>query len=712
MKTTLQKMIFWTIQFKKTLLKTLLTFLTVFILFGSNAQSDIQIVPYSGQEEIILNQKHLHYWENKESQKIANDFTTLTELDFKILPGKVPNFGFIPHDVWFSFTIHNTLNKDSKLILSINNANLDIIELITFSNGAKNKTAIQQGDLSTFNSREISAKKFALPFKIDSNDTIRCFLRINNGGEQFHFNSTIEKEEHFLQKESSENYFLGIYFGILFFILLFNIFMWVITKELLSRHYSFYLLTFLFLQLSLLGFGKQYIWLNSVYLSNHANPFFASASVYFLIRFSCLYLNLPLFLPKIDKLFRWLQYVILGCAILSLIPLESTYKISILLINALTLLLNIFILPVAISVMRKGYRPAILFLIAFFLLVVSVFAFVLKNFGILPSNFYTDFGFQFGSAAEVILFSLAIVIRFKNFREDAIGRLKELNTLKEEANVQLEKKVIERTLEIDEQRKEIESKNKEIISSISYAKRIQEAILPTEEKLKHLLPSSVMWYAPKDIVAGDFYWVEQKHFKGKDYIFFAVGDCTGHGVPGAMMSVLCTNSLNTALSEITFAGVAQILEKSSAILIENLSQHSKEINDGMDISIACLDTETSTLLWSGANNPLWLLRNNELTEFSGTKRPIGKTSSSLPFEEHAIKLEAEDRLFLFSDGIVDQFGGPNQKKFKKSQLRECILLSSKLSLQEQLDFIKTTVSDWQNTEEQVDDIALIIIGNH
>lgn len=689
--------------------KHLLSLITSLVFSCFFAQDKLETIRYAGQQEIVLGQSTIHFWENKNSENIQAVPKTLDQLDFNKLPGKVPNFGFIPHDVWFTFKICNATSNKAAFVLSLNNPNLDLVELISFYSFDSTVKQYPMGDIAPFKAREIKAKKFAFPLEIVSNDTVTYYLRINNGGEQFHFTSTLHSEELFLQKESSENYFLGIYFGILFFILLFNIFMWVITKELLSRHYSFYLLTFLFLQLSLLGFGKQYLWQDNAYLSNHANPFFASASVYFLLRFSCLYLSLPTLFPRIDKLFRWLQFAIIACAILSLIPSDGTYKASILLVNGLTLLLNIIILPVAIVVIRKGYRPAILFLIAFFLLVVSVFAFVLKNFGILPSNFYTDFGFQFGSAAEVILFSLAIVIRFKNFREDAIGRLKELNTLKEEANVQLEQKVIERTLEINEQRKEIESKNKEIISSISYAKRIQEAILPTEEKLKHLLPTSVLWYAPKDIVAGDFYWVEQKHFKGKDYIFFAVGDCTGHGVPGAMMSVLCTNSLNTALSEITFAGVAQILEKSSAILIENLSQHSKEINDGMDISLGCLETESSTLLWSGANNPLWLLRKNELIEFSGTKRPIGKTSSNQPFEEQIINLELEDRLFLFSDGIIDQFGGENQKKFKKSRLRDALLDSTQLPLQEQLDYIRIKVEDWQGSIEQVDDIALMVI---
>jgi len=667
----------------------------------------ISSVKYDGQDKIVLDQNTFFYWENSEEIPITISPESLSKIQYEKLPGKVPNFGFIKNDIWFTFKIENKTGKKADLVLSLSNPNLDQAELIYFDQSGK-AFKLLQGDIFNYSKRTIDTKKITFPLILNPNEARTYYLRINNGGEQFHFAPVIQKKDMFLQHESEENYFLGIFFGILVFVLLFNIFMWVITKEAISRQYSLYLLTFLFLQLSLLGFGKHYLWQDNSYLSNHANPFFASISVYFLLRFSCLYLNLSTLLPRINKVFLFLQYLMLGCSVLALIPLKETYTLSILLVNGLTFLLNIIILPVSIQVIRKGYKQGILFLIAFFLLVVSVFAFVLKNFGVLPSNFFTDFGFQFGSAAEVILFSLGIVIRFRNFREEAIGRLKEINELKDKANIQLEQKVHERTLEISEQKKEIEYKNKEIISSISYAKRIQEAILPTEEKLKHLLPNSALWYSPKDIVAGDFYWTEQKHFKGKDYTFFAVGDCTGHGVPGAMMSVLCTNSLNTALDQIEGPHVSQILEICSSILVENLSQHSKEINDGMDISIACYEPESGQLFWSGANNPLWLLRKNELIEYNGTKRPIGKSSTETAFEEHVIQLESEDRLFLFSDGIVDQFGGEDQKKFKKSKLRETIIQSAELPLTEQMNFIRKVHHEWKKESEQIDDIALLI----
>ncbi len=696
----------------KSLAVSLLVFFCfVFSVSGKNGiNKHPNQLTISGYEDYIpLTNKTLFHWENKQDKKIVLTDGYFYKLDFQQLPNSSPNFGFIQHDVWFYFRVQNRQLYDQVIYLTLNNPNLDLAELHkVIETGSL--IPLDQGDLVPAHLKRVVSRKIAFRLIIPGRSSNDFYLRVNNGGEQFHFGASLQSESYFHQTETAENYFLGIYIGILCFVILFNFFMWLITKEKLSLNYSLYLVTFLFLQLSLLGFGKLYFWPDNNYLINHSNPFFAAVSVYFLLRFSRMYLDLGTLLPKIDRIFKLFQLPLIAIIVLSLLPFESAYTLSIIAVNGFTLVLNLFILPVAIIAIRKGYQPAKLFLIAFLLLVISVFAFVLKNFGILPSNFFTDFGFQFGSTAEVILFSLGIVIRFKNFREEAINRLEEINEIKEKANVVLEEKVKLRTEEIEFQKKEIEEKNDEIISSISYAKRIQEAILPSPLKRAHLLPTSTLWYAPKDIVAGDFYWVEEKHLSGVDYVFFAVGDCTGHGVPGAMMSVLCTNALNAALADLKSASTMDLLEHCNTLLLDNLSQHSETINDGMDISLCCFESGSKTLIWSGANNPLWILRNEEIIEFSPTKRPIGNSSISEPFQEHKMVLNEGDFLFIFSDGIIDQFGGPKEKKFKKSGLREAALTIQHPTSESLIKSIRNEVENWMSHTEQIDDIALLIVG--
>lgn len=688
--------------------RSLLLLIFISALHRAEAKLAYSVRVAGYEQKIELNKAYLSYWENASNKKISERDHGWIRKQFQPLPAAIPNFGFIKHDVWFHFSVRNNEIYDQVFYLTLSNPNLDVAELMKII-PSDATYSIDQGDLIPFDKRRTTTRKIAFKLEIPSHETSEFFLRVNNGGEQFHFSAALESGKHFFQQESNEHYYLGIYIGLLIFVIIFNFFMWLITRERISIHYTLYLLTFLFLQLSLLGFGKQYLWKDNLYLVNHANPFFASLSVYFLLRFSRIYLELKTLMPRIDQFFRWLQYLLIFTACISLIPSTLPYTVSILAVNTLTLFLNLLILPVAINAIRKGYQPAILFLIAFFLLVVSVFAFVLKNFGVLPSNYFTDYGFQFGSTAEVILFSLGIVIRFRNFREDAIKRLQEINELKEKANIELEIKVEERTAEIARQKLEIEEKNGEILSSIAYAKRIQEAILPESETIQRHLPDSSILYLPKDIVAGDFYWISERSFGSRTYLYFAVGDCTGHGVPGAMMSVLCTNALNEAVELVDAPGTAILLEQCNNILSRSLSLHSNEINDGMDISLCCLVKGGKEVTWSGANRELWLLRNGEISEYTGTKRPIGKSYTSIPFEETVIQLAKNDRLILFTDGIVDQFGGPSGKKFKKSGFRSALTTVADLNPEDQVIQLRRTLMDWIHEQEQIDDVTVWII---
>lgn len=672
----------------------------LFVLIISNCLGQINRVNEKG----VVEKLKLQVYEDK--VKAININSPLSTIPFKPLEQKIPNFGFIQHDVWFKLELKNEFPYSVPFVLSLNNPNLDHADLFYYHSGVlKNKS---QGDLSK-NHQNLLSRKLAFQLEIKPHESATFYLRVNNGGEQFHFNPKIESPDQFKLNESNENFYLGIYIGLLLFIFFFNFFMWVLTKEKISFYYSFYLITLILLQLSLLGYGKFYLWKDFPYLINHANPIFATLSVIGLLLFSRHYLTLPQLMPKVNRIFSIFLIVLTICAVLAILPNQNTYAISIICINSTTLLLNCMILPVGFIAIRKGYKPAGLFLLAFFLLVVFVFIFILKNFGILPSNFITDYGFQIGSAAEITLFSLGIIYRYRDHREKSFTRLKEVNELKEQANQVLEQKVLERTAEIEKQNLVISEKNEEILSSITYAKRIQEAILPNKDKVERLLPNSRIWYSPKDIVSGDFYWIEEFNKSKKQYIFFAIADCTGHGVPGAMMSVMCTNALNDSLYQLKDPSTAVLLEKTCELLSNKLNSYETNLHDGMDIALVCMDKSTNEISWSGANNPLWILRGNELLEFAPTKRPVGRSISTIPFEEEKIQLLAGDRLILFSDGIIDQFGGEKGKKFMKSRFRETLISKNDLILQDFIKSLKKEFSTWKANTEQVDDILLLVL---
>lgn len=257
---------------------------------------------------------------------------------------------------------------------------------------------------------------------------------------------------------------------------------------------------------------------------------------------------------------------------------------------------------------------------------------------------------------------------------------------------------------IEIQKHLVENKNREITDSIEYALRIQNAILPPAGIVKQSLGSSFIYYKPKDIVAGDFYWIE----KINDTVLFAACDCTGHGVPGAMVSVICHNALNRAVREFGLKQPAEILDKTAELVIENFSKSEEDIKDGMDISLCAYNTSTKTLQWAGANNPLWLIKNGELIETKADKQPIGMSDSRKPFTNHIFNVSSSDTIYLFSDGVTDQFGGETgNKKLTKKRFREFILSIQGKEIEEQGISLEEFITNYRKTTEQIDDMLVI-----
>jgi serine phosphatase RsbU (regulator of sigma subunit) len=278
-----------------------------------------------------------------------------------------------------------------------------------------------------------------------------------------------------------------------------------------------------------------------------------------------------------------------------------------------------------------------------------------------------------------------------------------------------EEKLKEMLKEIEEKHLVIEEKNREITDSITYAKRIQEAILPPLDFIQENLPDSCVYYRPKDIVAGDFYWAE----KSGDLFLIAAADCTGHGVPGAMVSVVCSNALNRSVKEFGLSDPGKILDKTREIVLENFSKSKEAIKDGMDISLISVEKTSGgyTVKWAGANNPLWYIsatgragsmpEDPVLNELKADKQPIGLCDEPKPFTTHTLHLHKGDTLYLFTDGYADQFGGPKGKKFKYKQFEELLLATKQLPLSEQFKSVALTLQAWKGSLEQIDDVCVI-----
>ncbi|MCA6437729.1 MAG: tetratricopeptide repeat protein [Bacteroidetes bacterium] len=261
--------------------------------------------------------------------------------------------------------------------------------------------------------------------------------------------------------------------------------------------------------------------------------------------------------------------------------------------------------------------------------------------------------------------------------------------------------------EINYQNAIIKEKNKDITDSIQYAKRLQEAVFPETERLNAYFAESFVLFRPKDIVSGDFYWFEEI----KEKAFLVVGDCTGHGVPGAFMSILGHNLLNQIIIEEKVTSPAQVLRILDTRVTNALNKkgNREENNDGMDIIICVIDKQNLKLTYAGANRPLIIKRGNQLIDLKPTKNSIGgiQLDSVKVFRQQEIDIQADDALYLFSDGYADQFGGPKGKKFKYKQLTEFILSIGAKPLNEQKSILLSTLENWKGQLEQVDDVCII-----
>lgn len=266
----------------------------------------------------------------------------------------------------------------------------------------------------------------------------------------------------------------------------------------------------------------------------------------------------------------------------------------------------------------------------------------------------------------------------------------------------------EQNQQISLQKEIIEEKQQEIQDSISYAERIQKSFLASEQSFSKRFSDYFVLFEPKDVVSGDFYWAGE----ADGLTFICVADSTGHGIPGAFMSLLNISLLNEALYSKALRNPAAILDFVRKILILGLKPDSSGQGgkDGMDCAFVAIDTNNSSLLYTGANNPLWILRQNELLEFKPTKMPVGRSPrENEPFEFQQIALEKGDIIYLFSDGFADQFGGPKGKKYKYKPFADFLKNSSEKGLTQQGKALREEFLTWKSDYEQTDDVCVLAI---
>lgn len=423
--------------------------------------------------------------------------------------------------------------------------------------------------------------------------------------------------------------------------------------------------------------------------------------------------------------------VVLGITIVLLFPshIYSHLMIPYLLVVAISMLFLIRGIYLAVKRKREG---SILIFAGAFCFLVTVLNDMAIDLNLIKNVYLAGAGFFIFIFSQALLLAVTFTNSFKHVEKLTLEKQEILAAQKQT----LEEEVARQTLELRQQKTAIEEKNREITDSITYAKRIQNAIQPQDRVVKSHLKDSFILYKPKDIIAGDFYWMEH----ADDTIFFAAADCTGHGVPGAMVSVICVNGLNRSVREFALTAPSQILDKTRELVIKEFEKSDENVLDGMDISLCALGPVIASksadeadwhreLKWAGANNPLCIVRQNVTTiddilnefptesnieligntafiEIQADNQPIGRYHKSSPFTNHSMTVKKGDTIYIFSDGYADQFGGQRGKKYKSAHFKRKLIEVSTADIEKQKELLDSEFESWRGDLEQVDDVCV------
>ena len=668
-------------------------------ILSLQAQTVVNIDSQTGRFDLNGKVKYLEDPNGKLTIDEINLFSTEWQKAEKTL-----NFGYTTSAYWIKFKVSFASHVNERWLLEVGYPVLDDVQFYYKHPTIENNRwqVVKTGELLPFRQRETLYRNFLfhLPLQADSEQTF--YLRVS-AESSLQIPLTLWSQKTFSEKINTENYVLGIYYGIILALALYNFFLFISVRDKSYLFYVLFIATLGILQMTLNGLAKEHLWPNSSWWSNHGVLIFVSFVSLWLSLFVKSFLQTRINTPKLHLFFHLTTGTSFIVIIMSLLaPYTISAKSSILLI-AITLVAAIL---TGIISLIKGYRPARYYVIAWAVLVTGGLTYALKQYGILPRLFITEYGMQFGSTIEVILLSLALADRINILK-------KEKEEAQDKAMDKLEEKVKERTAEVVKQKEIIEVKNKDITDSIRYAKEIQETILPKVEKIAEILPESFILFKPKDIVSGDFYWAAQTK---NNKVIWVAADCTGHGVPGAFMSIMCYTLLNEVVKDKDITEPAQILDELKMHIINELNQSGEmgAISDGMDISLCVLHKDTNKLEFAGAYNPLYLIRKGELIEIKADRQTVGYQYGKVqPFTNHEIQLQKGDTLYTFSDGYADQFGGDDNqiagkwKKFSKTRFKELVLSLQQKSMMEQKKILDKTIENYKENLEQLDDILVI-----
>jgi len=651
-------------------------------------------------------------------------FNEIAADSFEALPDFVDREGVFRRnrDYWFQIQVMNRSSKSCEYILDFSDISyMDIFIVDQKGSFEKSRT----GTLVSASEKQMkSTIRDTIVFSLQAQETKTIYFKVRFDLDlkmlsPFYISDT----KSYINQATGENLVQGVFQGLLWMILLYNLFLYISTREKSYLYYIVYVFSFSVLML----YAHQYF--NDYFFIEHPEiSYFLSVFVFVALLFY--YLFMREFIesrskhPRLDRALSIIIKINLAVTLFMFFG-QFLYINTFELVGIPFVLLDMATLSVlAFFIFKYGNKVSRIFVLGTLVMIVCMSTASIATVFV-GTSVELIILFQGGVVGEVFIFSIGLSYKYRmveldkqKAQKDLIDQLTENHNLQTMVNRELEQKVRERTVEISQQKDEIQriaddllvantaitQQNRNITASIEYAKRIQTAMLPDHEQLSDILPRHFVLYKPRDIVSGDFYWAQ----KVDHYLIVAAADCTGHGVPGAFVSMLGISLLNEIVSKLESKKPNDILgtlrERIKSSLKQTIEKGSSK--DGMDIALCVIDIHTGSMQYSGAYNPIYIIRNKDLIEIKATRSPVGLCLKEKAFVNNDFKLQKDDKIYLFSDGYMDQFGGEKGKKYMRKRFKEILLEISENPFEEQKKALNNNIDDWRNDREQNDDILV------
>lgn len=709
-------------------------FLYCLILFSHSVKAQERILISSITASAVITDQVSYFKTN--DQYTIDQVKQLPNSDwFQIAKGATLNNGYTSNTVWVKIPIELTKKQADKWILHIDYHTLDTVHLF-FSNSQE---FVRSGRAYPFlynNEYGHSGYAFSLS-NLQLGENI-LYLKVNSRG-PLALPMRISETNAFYQASESKHIYYGVYLGCLLVMIFYNLFIYFSFRDINYFYYVLTIICTLGIFMTTAGYSQKYILQDQVIFNGFFTRMMMGLVVITTAIFTRSFLNTKKYAPLLDKLLK----ISAGLAVVAIILVATNIKASA--TNTLVSIHSPLLLISGIIVWRKGNEYARFYVFAWSFYIIGGILITLRNAGVFPINLITTHSAEIGSVIEVILLSLALSDRYRIIKREKAELVQRNLEIQQKNNEELEGKVRARTAALTETNEELQQVNEELSTtvekvqeqheeiktqkenveqkstalesayksiqdSLAYAKRIQDAKLPKQASIQKHLPNSFIFFQPRDIVSGDFYWFAE--IDGKQLI--AVADCTGHGVPGAFMSMIGSELLNEIVMQRNEREPARILRLLHDGIRHTLNQRETANTDGIDLAICYIDQAAKQLTYAGAKNPLIYIQDKQLHKIKGDKISVGGVlrRQNKEFSAHTIDISSPTTIYLFSDGIQDQFGGEKGKKFMSRKLYDLLLSMHESSPEVQETILVTALHNWmhyirQKPERQIDDMLLV-----